>query len=92
MAIDLSDIFLDGLLAADGRGTDRGDDSRLSNDHLSNERVRLFDSPPLTKNAPQLTATAASWMKDLEAGVLSPERAAALLHREAAGFRTANRS
>ena len=73
--IELSDVFFDSLLAAEERG---------------DERVGLFDSPPLTTNAPQLTAAASGWMKDLDAGKLSPKRVAGLLRREAARFRTAD--
>lgn len=75
--IDLSDVFFDCLLAAEGRSAEHRDD----------QRVQLFDSPPLARNAPQLTAAAAGWMSDLDAGVLSPKRVAGLLRREAAKFR-----
>ncbi len=75
--IDLGDVFFDGLLAAEGRSAERGDDTL----------VRLFDSPPLARNAPQLTATAAGWMSDLEAGVLNPKQVTRLLRRVAAKFR-----
>lgn len=73
--VDLSDVFFDSLLAAESQG---------------DERVRLFDSPPLERNAPQLTAAAAGWMSDLAAGTLSPKRVAGLLRRETAKFRTAD--
>ncbi len=74
---ELSDVFFDSLLAAESRGNVR----------LGDERVRLFDSPPLAKDAPQLTAAASDWMSDLDAGTLTPKRVAALLRREAARFR-----
>ncbi len=82
--IELSDVFFDGLLAAQGRGAESWGDIRLDD-----EKVRLFDSPPLARNAPQLTAAASDWMMGLNAGTLSPKRVAGLLRREAARFRTA---
>ncbi len=73
--IELTDVFFDSLLAAEER---------------NDQRIRLIDSPPLARHAPQLTATASGWMRDLDAGRLSPKRVAALLRREVARFRTAD--
>ncbi len=82
--VELSDVFFDGLLAAEGRSAEGRSDERLAD-----ERVPLFDSPPFERNAPQLTAAASGWINGLDAGTLSPKRVAGLLRREAARFRTA---
>ncbi len=82
--VELSDVFFDSLLAAEGRSAEGRSDERLGD-----ERVRLFDSPPFERNAPQLTEAASGWMNGLDAGTLSPKRVARLLRREATRFRTA---
>ena len=81
---ELCDVFFDGLLAAEGRRAESRGDVRLGD-----ETVRLFDSPPLAKNAPRLTVAASGWMNALDEGTLSPKRVAGLLRREAARFRMA---
>lgn len=70
---ELSDVFFDCLLALEARG---------------DKRVRLFDSPPLARNAPELIETASGWMSDLKSGAKSPEQVTAWLRREVARFRT----
>ena len=65
---DLSDVFFDGLLAAESRGSDK---------------VRLFDTPPLARCSPALVETSSPWVDAVRAGTLAPGEAMALIRRAA---------
>jgi len=71
MVIELGDIFFDSLLAGE------------QND---NDRVRLFESPPLAKHAPGLIKATAPWVDAVRKGSLNPEYARALICVEAAKY------
>lgn len=68
MVIELGDIFFDSLLAGEQNG---------------NDRVRLFESPPLAKHAPGLILATAPWVDAVRKGSLNPEYARELIYVEA---------
>lgn len=68
MIIELGDIFFDSLQAAEQAGSDR---------------VRLFESPPLTRHAPGLITATAPWVDAVRKGSLNPEYAIELICVEA---------
>jgi len=68
MVIELGDIFFDSLLAGEQNG---------------NDRVRLFESPPLAKHAPGLILATAPWVDAVRKGSLNPEYARELIYLEA---------
>ena len=65
---ELGDIFFDSLLAADRYGS---------------TRVRLFDSPPLARSAPDLVVATTQWVNAVREGSLNPEYAERLVLHEA---------
>jgi len=77
LALELRDVFLGSLSAAESRG-----------DGVS----RVLDCPPLGAALPRFTAMATEWVRRLRLGHLSPDLARALVSEEAwkhrAGFTT----
>ena len=71
---EISDIFFESLLAADRDGSDK---------------VRFFDSPPLTRNSPDLIVVTSAWMNAVREGCLNPEYAEKLIRQEAEKYRIA---
>lgn len=69
---ELSDVFFDSLLAAERGGSDK---------------VRLFDTPPIIRCAPDFVQTSSRWIDSVRAGTLAPGDAIALIHREAENCR-----
>ena len=75
VVIELGDIFFDSLLAAEQAGI---------------TRVRLFESPPLAKDAPGLVAVTAPWVDAVIKGSLNPEYARKLIYMEVEKHQTLN--
>jgi len=69
---DLSDVFLDSLLAIEQAGSDK---------------VRLFDAPPLARCAPGFVEASSRWIESVREGTLLPADAMALIRREAENWR-----
>ncbi|UCB42933.1 MAG: hypothetical protein JSV77_10890 [Dehalococcoidales bacterium] len=73
VVVELGDIFFECLQAAD---------------QASSAKVRLFESPPLARDAPELTEATASWVDSVRKGSLDPEYARKLICREAEKYQT----
>ena len=68
---DLSNIFFDSLVAADRDGI---------------PQVRLFDSPPLSRCAPELIAATSDWMNAVRDDKLDHIEAGRLISKEASKY------
>ncbi|HEY32338.1 MAG TPA: hypothetical protein G4O10_04465 [Dehalococcoidia bacterium] len=71
--IELGDIFFESLQAAEQAGS---------------TKVRLFESPPLARYAPDLVETTAPWVDAVRKGSLNPEHARKLICTEAEKYLT----
>jgi len=70
---DMSDIFFDSLLTAD---------------RLGSNKVRFFDTPPLTNCCPDLITATSQLINSVREGNLDPEEATRLIRQIAEAFRT----
>lgn len=69
---DMSDVFFDSLLAADGRGSNK---------------VKFFDTPPLKNCCPELIEATETWIDAVRKGNLDPQKARILIMQETEKFR-----
>ncbi len=72
---EMDDIFFDSLLTAE---------------RSSNSRVRFFDTPPLSRAAPELVSIGVPLVEAVRQGTLSPADAERLIHKEVEKYRTPN--
>ena len=77
VVVELGDTFFESLQAADQAGS---------------AKVRLFESPPLARDAPELTEVTTPWVDSVRKGNLNPEYARKLICMEAEKYQTPDMS
>jgi hypothetical protein len=70
---EFADIFLNGLIEAKRQGS---------------QKVELFDSPPISRHAPELVKACAAWIEAVKSGQMNEAAARALILTEVEKYRS----